>query len=191
MEYTQREYALFSACGLNCGLCPRYHTNGTSRCPGCAGAGFADKHPACGVLSCAQRHQVDYCCLCGEFPCPRYDNADQADSFITHRNQFADLAKWAAVGQDAYRAELDNKVEILRELLADYDDGRRKSFYCIAVNLLDLRAVQEIMETLRALAGTVAVVKERAALAVRLLQKAAMESNIDLKLRKKQGTIEG
>jgi len=34
MEYKQREYPLFSACGLNCGLCPRYHTDGISKCPG-------------------------------------------------------------------------------------------------------------------------------------------------------------
>ena len=33
-EY-DREYPLFSACGLNCGLCPRFYTDGESRCPGC------------------------------------------------------------------------------------------------------------------------------------------------------------
>gem|GEM_PF-3991072 len=35
MEYKVRSYPLFSDCGLNCGLCPRYYTDGASRCPGC------------------------------------------------------------------------------------------------------------------------------------------------------------
>ena len=51
MENKAREYPLFSACGLNCGLCPRHHTVCSSRCPGCAGDGFSTVHPTCGLLS--------------------------------------------------------------------------------------------------------------------------------------------
>ena len=93
MEYKTRQYALFSACGLNCGLCPRYHTNGKSRCPGCAGEGFSMAHPPCRVLSCSQRKGIEYCYLCDEYPCKKYDGVDLSDSFITHKNQFLDFEK--------------------------------------------------------------------------------------------------
>jgi len=59
MEYKIRSYPQFSACGLNCGLCPRYHTSGITRCPGCAGENFLMKHPSCGVLSCSQRKKLN------------------------------------------------------------------------------------------------------------------------------------
>ncbi|MDA8220886.1 DUF3795 domain-containing protein [Desulfosporosinus sp.] len=73
MEYKQRQYPLFSACRLNCGLCPRYHTDGISKCPGCAGEDFSSKHPTCGVLSCSQRHGIEYCYLCDEYPCKKFE----------------------------------------------------------------------------------------------------------------------
>lgn len=47
MEYKQREYPMFSACGLNGGLCPRHQMDGTSKCPGCSGKEFLTKHPTC------------------------------------------------------------------------------------------------------------------------------------------------
>ena len=54
----------------------------------------------------------------------------------------------------AYTAELDSKIRILEELLANYNDGRRKGLFCIAVNLLDLDEVVSIMEQLRNEAAT-------------------------------------
>lgn len=46
----------------------------------------------------------------------------------------------------AYLSELKEKVEILLYLLANYNDGRKKSFYCIAMNLLELSDLKTIVE---------------------------------------------
>lgn len=104
-----REYPFFSACGLNCALCPRHYTAGFSRCPGCAGEDFAAKHPACGVLSCSLRRGLPHCGACTDFPCVRYDGADESDSFITHLHQLRDLEKVRTMGDAAYRRELEEK----------------------------------------------------------------------------------
>jgi hypothetical protein len=45
-----------------------------------------------------------------------------------------------------YEAELNSKVELLKGLLKNFDDGRRKSFFCIAANLLDLQDLRSVME---------------------------------------------
>lgn len=185
MDYKKRPYPLFSACGLNCGLCPRYQTGGTSKCPGCAGEGFSEKHPSCGILSCCQRRENAYCFKCGEYPCKKYENADVFDSFISHRNQFKDVEKAKNAGLAAYQKELDEKVCVLEDLLENYNDGRRKSFFCTAVNLLPLQDLQRVMKRLKTETSESGPAKERSAAAVRLLQTAADRQNVSLKLRKK------
>ena len=185
MEYIQRKNPLFSACGLNCGLCPRYHTDGKSRCPGCAGEGFSEVHPSCGVLSCCQRKGIEFCFECEVFPCKKYDSADLTDSFITQKNQFRDMDRAKQMGLEAYIVELNEKIDILEHLLKNYDDGRRKSFFCLAVNLLDLKEIKPVMEQLAAETGAETPLKTKAANAVRLFEKAAEQQGILLKLRKK------
>ena len=184
MEYNVRSNPLFSACGLNCGLCPRYYTAGQSRCPGCAGEGFSEVHCSCGMLSCAQRRGLEYCFLCEEYPCKKYDGVDSSDSFITHMNQFRDMDKVKQIGLDAYETELNSKVQILGELLENYDDGRRKSFFCLAVNLLELVDLNLVMERIGNEVEPQAPVKEKAAAAVRLVQDMADSRGVLLKLRK-------
>jgi len=184
MEYKTRKYPLFSACGLNCGLCPRYYTDGSSRCPGCAGVGFSDVHCSCGMLLCCQRKGLEYCFLCDEFPCKKYDGVDLSDSFISHKNQFVDMDKAKQIGLEVYEAELNAKIQILEELLKNYDDGRRKSFFCNAVNLLELADTNLVMEQIRAEVEPQAPIKEKAATAARAFQAVADEKGISLKLRK-------
>ena len=184
----KRKYPLLSACGLNCGLCPRYHTDGTSRCPGCGGEAFFTKRPSCGVLSCARRHGgIEYCYLCEEYPCGKYSGAEQVDSFITHRKMLADFKKVKVGGIEAYQAELERKMTILQTLLAHYNDGRKKSLFCLAVNLLELKDLEHIMKKIETEAAQGdRTEKEKAALAAGELSSMAEKRGISLKLRKKQ-----
>lgn len=188
MDYKQRAYPLFSACGLNCGLCPRYQMDGASKCPGCSGKDFLTKHPKCGVLSCTQRKGFSYCFECDEFPCQKYEGADASDSFITHRHQMVDMDKARRLGMPAYQQELDEKIELLENLLAHFDDGRRKSLFCLAVNLLDLSDVKSVMEQIQLQTSPEQSLKERAAVAVRRFHDMAEQRGISLQLRKKTKT---
>ncbi|MDR1034221.1 MAG: DUF3795 domain-containing protein [Bifidobacteriaceae bacterium] len=188
MKSYTRTYPLFSLCGLNCGLCPRYHTKGKSKCPGCGGRAFYEKHPPCGVISCAKRHGgVEYCYLCTECPCKKYYDSEKIkDSFITKQRQLADFRKVQEIGLAAYQAELNEKVGILERLLVDFDDGRRKNFFCIAINLLELADIKDVMAQLEAEVTLDATLKEKAVLAVRMFRQKADEREILLELRKTQ-----
>lgn len=58
--------------------------------------------------------------------------------------QKADLDKIQRIGEEAYTAEQVEKRQILDRLLSEYNDGREKTLFCLAVNLLpqeDLRIV--------------------------------------------------
>jgi hypothetical protein len=137
-------------CGLNCGLCPRYQTDGVSKCPGCGGEDFHLKHPSCTVITCTQKHdQVDYCFQCSSYPCAKYQNQNNKDSFITYRNALADFEKAKKEGLHQYKLELNQKVEILEYLIHNFNDGRRKNFYCIAVNLLSLTSLKKIFREIQ------------------------------------------
>ncbi len=128
---------------------------------------------------------MEYCFQCAEYPCKKYEAADLADSFITHRNQCKDFDKAKAIGSDAYEKALNKKIDILRNLLDSYDDGRRKSFFCVAINLLEVHDIAHVIEQLAKEIRKDMPLKEKAAIAARLFQAMAEEKNIDLKLRKK------
>jgi len=178
MEYKVRQYPQFAACGLNCGLCPNYHlhTNGKFKCPGCAGEGFKEAHPSCGILSCCQRKGIEFCSECDEFPCKKFDSWGDSDSFITHRNYLTDMKKAKQIGIKAYIAEQNEKIDILSVLLRDYNDGRRKTFFCLAVNLLELEDIKAVIENIKKDTDTKAVVL--------LFEETAERRGVSLKKRK-------
>ena len=187
MEYKTRKYPLFSACGLNCGLCPNFHihTSGKFRCPGCVGEGFSEVHPSCGIFTCNQKKDIEYCIECDDFPCNKYDGWGDSDSFITHRNFRTDMEKAKIIGIDAYIAEQNEKVGILSELLEKYNDGRRKTFYCLAVNLLELEDINTVMDQITVEIKPEASLKEKTSAVVRLFEVMAAKRNILLKKQKK------
>ena len=75
---------------------------------------------------------------------------------------------------------MEQKLAILAELLEDYNEGRRKSFYCLAVTLLPLAELETVMTGLRTLDPAMPG-KEKAAAAINQLQAAAQRHDILLK----------
>lgn len=175
-----RQNPLFSLCGLNCGLC-------SMRLGGhCGGCGFGNQ--TCPLTRCSIEHgAVEYCFECGEYPCKKYDQIDRYDSFITHQRRRADLQKAQRVGIETYTAEQTEKVKILSALLECYNDGRKKTLFCLAANLLEMDELAAIVR--QADAETQGLpVKEKAAFISALLHQCAAGKGIELKLKKKKRT---
>jgi hypothetical protein len=185
IEY-KRKYPLFSLCGLNCGLCPRYQTDGISKCPGCGGPDFHLKHPTCAVITCNINHDnVEYCFQCSSYPCQRYCEPSKVDSFISYRNVISDFKKANKIGINKYQMELNEKVHILEFLINNYNDGRKKSFYCVTVNLLKLADLKRIIEQIdEKIKNQDIDAKGKIKLIIDLFESKAKNKNIDLKLRK-------
>lgn len=174
-----REDQLFSLCGLNCGLCSM-HLGG--HCPGCGGG---EGNQPCKIAKCSMEHgKIAYCNQCESFPCEKYPGKDEFDSFITYRNRYWDFEKLKKIGVKAYREEQREKAAILNELLENYNDGRKKTLFCLAVNLLELDDLRKMMEQIKE-DGECLSMKEKAARIAGLLQEAAAQRAICLKLRKK------
>ena len=173
-----RENQLFSLCGLNCGLCPM-HIGGH-----CGGCGFGNQ--SCPIAKCSLVQKgVEYCFQCARYPCDRYANTDEYDSFITHQRQMADMEKVQRIGMDAYNTEQTKKIELLSHLQEQYNDGRKKTLFCLAVNLLELNVLEAIIS--KADAKTQGLpIKEKSAFIAQLIQQCANEHGIELRLKKRK-----
>lgn len=190
MKEFDRNNLLLSMCGLNCGLCSMQIDG---YCPGCGGG---SGNQSCKIARCSILRHIEYCFECLEYPCNNYDGIDDYDSFITHLHMHHDLQKAKNIGVEAYNSEQIEKIKILKFLLANYNDGRKKTFYCLAVNLLELQDLRYLMgkiETCQDLSSF--SLNEQVKYIVDLLQKLANERGIILKKRKykkikKRGVID-
>lgn len=179
MKGFTRKVTSFSLCGLSCLLCSM-HLGG--HCPGCGGG---PGNQSCAIAKCSLQHgQPDFCWQCQEYPCPRYDGFDDYDSFLPHRCRQRDIAQAQAMGLGPYLEQLEEKRCILDTLLDRYNDGRRKTFFLTAVSLLDLDVLRQAMAQISSASETPDLTT-RAKAAVTLLQDAADQHGISLKLIKK------
>ena len=163
MNAAWRADARFSLCGLNCCLCLMYEGG---YCPGCGNGNHT-----CALQRCAQaRGGVEYCFLCPAYPCAIVPGGGEADSvsFITAR----------ALGTRAYLDELDEKARLFKRLLEHYNDGRRKSLFMRAANLLTLEELRAAVARLPDPAT--APVRQRAAVAAAVLAQIARERGLEL-----------
>lgn len=180
MKGFERQNQLFSLCGLNCGLCPMFLGK---HCDGCGNG-----NQSCKIAKCSLEHgKIEYCFACENYPCEKYEHIDEYDSFITHRRQKADLEKAKCIGIEKYNLEQLEKAEILSHLLSDYNDGRRKTFFCVAVNLLELSELREAMDRLQSNEELSSMsMKERGLYAAGVFQKIADRRNVKLKLIRRE-----
>jgi len=145
MTEALKKFSTIGCCGIDCGLCPRFHTKGDSVCPGCGGLNFKEKHPSCGFVTCCViKNGLEVCSDCKDYPCSRFDSERKgSDSFVTHRKVFANLDFIKKKGIDCFLRQQKTRMSILMDFLAKFDDGRSKSLFCISCALLPLEKLQE------------------------------------------------
>ena len=139
-----KKYPTVGVCGLDCGLCPRYYTAGPSRCPGCAGPGFFDKHPSCSFITCCVKKKgLEVCGACPDFPCPKFKSEDEyqqvkeSSSYPTYRKLMPNQRFIREHGIKEFVRQQRRRIKVLERMIADFDDGRSKSYYCRTAGLLD------------------------------------------------------
>ncbi len=176
------------ACGLYCGLCPRFQSTAPSRCLGCQ---LGEQHSYCSVWRCAVSTRGYLTCAeCPEYPCQRLRRTlgEGVDSFISHRPATPNLERIRSAGLDTYLNEARERRQLVEELLAQFNEGRSMSFYCVASALLPPAAIRQALSEVReAIAqGQVdgADPKARAKAMRATLEELAHVVGVELKLRK-------
>ena len=147
-----KKHFTIGCCGIDCGLCPRFYTEGSSKCPGCGGPGFREAHPSCAVLNCCyNKHKLEICSLCKDFPCGRYNVKEkiEKDSFITHKRIFYNFDFVKNHGLAKFIKEQKIRMQLLNILLEKYNDNRSKNYYCLATALLSTDNINNILQFIK------------------------------------------
>ena len=185
-----KKYPIVGACGLNCSLCLRYHTEGTSTCPGCCGPDFWQKHPRCSFITCCVEWKgLETCAQCNEWTdCDKVtkvlDSAKYHDSFISYRPLVANFTFIQKNGiVEFVRLEME-KQRFLRHLIDKYDEGRSKGFYCASCQLVPLARLKEALADAETKITKDTDTKGKAKIVRQVINNLTDSLQIDLKLRK-------
>ncbi|MFX1391725.1 MAG: DUF3795 domain-containing protein [Promethearchaeota archaeon] len=189
-EYPLKNYPTIACCGLDCGLCPVYYTKGPSKCPGCCGTDFLNKHPSCSIITCCvKKHSFETCAECSEFPCSKIDKWDKADSFISHKVSLSNLELIKEKGIEHFLIQQKRRIELLEIMLKEFNEGRSKSFYCIASALLPIDDLENSLKKSKQQIKTEGIepnnLKNNSKILKTHLNQSANKRKIILKLRKK------
>ena len=193
-EHLIKNYPTIGCCGLDCGLCPRYYTIGSSKCPGCCGPDFFNKHPSCSYITCcAKKRQLEVCAQCDEFPCSKFEswleNGGEYDSFLTHKKAKPNLDFIRTYGLERLIQQQKKRIDLFEKMIQNFDDGRSKSFYCIATTLLpitDLKtSLEKTEQRLKADKIDLDDTRIKSKILKELLNESAARNEVELKLRKK------
>lgn len=189
-----KRYPTLGCCGLDCGLCPRYYTFGSSRCPGCCGADFFNKHPSCSYITCCVKKKgLEVCAECDDFPCsklkPLLESCIEYDSFLTYKKVQYNLDFIKKYGIDKFIKQQDERIKFIEKMLENFNDGRSKSFFCIATALLSIEDLKIALDKTKQKIkeGEIGLkdVKNKAKILKKFLNEFATQKGIELKLRKK------
>jgi hypothetical protein len=189
-KYPVKKYPIVGACGLDCGLCPRSHSDGKSKCTGCCGNGFWDVHPSCSFITCCVKQKgLETCAKCAEWQeCIKYsqllESAQGYDSFISYKPVSKNLTFIRKYGIAEFAKQATEKQELLKYILDNYDDGRSKLFFCTVCQLIPLPKMKEAVTTIKSKITEDSDIKKRAKIARATINKMADGLKIDLKLRK-------
>ena len=124
IEQPIKKHLTLGCCGLDCGLCPRYYTVGSSRCPGCCGPNFFNKHPSCTYITCCvKKRKLEVCAQCDEFPCSKFDSwlvgGVEYDSFVTHKKAHLNMIFIRKYGIKKFIEQQSLRIRLLETMLKD------------------------------------------------------------------------
>jgi hypothetical protein len=151
-NHAARRHPTIGVCGLDCGLCPRYYTQGTSRCPGCGGPDFFNKHPSCSFITCCvKKKRLEICAECPDFPCSKFKTEDEyqqlkeSSSYPSCRVVMLNLDFIRAHGIGKFMEQQKKRIKLLERMIDSFDDGRSRSFFCRAACLHDLTSLESAL----------------------------------------------
>ncbi len=190
-ENALKRYPTIGVCGLDCGLCPRFYTAGTSRCPGCGGPDFSAKHPSCSFITCCVKKKgLEVCAECSDFPCSKFKSEEQyrqlkgSASYPSCKKLMPNQKFIKERGIVRFIQQQKARMSMLETMLTEYDDGRSKSFFCKAAVLLDVEnlggCLEKAGQKVRMEKVNQSNVRRRAQILKEILVEIALQESVDM-----------
>jgi hypothetical protein len=180
-------YVEIGVCGLSCRLCPAYYRETKSKCEGCKSEcrmGAACPFHNCGV----KKKGIEFCGFCDEnTACARWgkfrEMGKQHDSIVCYQKLEDNIVFIQKNGIGEFEKQQKTREKLVRSMLSEFNDGRSKTFYCIAATMLEIGELENVLEEAREKSMGFEL-KAKSEVMHSLLNKIAENRNYLLKLRK-------
>jgi len=182
----KRSFIESGVCGLSCRLCPAYNMETKSKCEGCKSE--YRMSAACPFHNCVKKKGMDFCGSCHEnTTCARWrkhkELSRQHDSFVCYQKLEDNIASIQKNGMEEFEKQQKAREELLRVLLAEFNEGRSKTLYCIAATVLQLDELESLLDKARAESKGLDI-EAKSEIMHSLLNEIAKDRSYLLKLRK-------
>ena len=183
----KKSYIEIGICGLSCRLCPAYHRETKSKCEGCKSE--YRMGAACPFHTCAiKKKRIDFCGVCDENnTCVKWrkfrDTGKQHDSLLSYQRLEDNIAFIRKSGMEEFEKQQLAREKLLRAILKEFNEGRSKTFYCIAAAVLEIGELESVLENACAKSKGLDI-KERSEVMHSLLNEVASNRKYLLKLRR-------
>jgi hypothetical protein len=186
----QIRYPEIGICGLSCRLCPTYQTTAKSRCGGCKSE--YRMSAGCPFITCAiKKKGIEFCWFCKvNNTCEKWSKHKQAsknhDSFKCYQTLETDIEFIKTNGIENFINNQKIRERLLIEMLSDFNEGRSKSYYCIAATVLQIEELEKALSLAKKEVNhqTIVDIREKSKTLHSILDNIANENNYLLKLRK-------
>jgi hypothetical protein len=181
------KYPQTGICGLSCRLCPSYQTEAASKCRGCKST--ERMAVGCPFITCAiKKIGVEFCWDCGQNEsCKKWkrhrETGKELDSFKSYEKLEADIHFIKAKAIKAFEEEQKIRESLLTRMLIEFNEGRSKSYYCIAATVMDIDELKESLKEATAHSKLLGV-KDKSKMMHTILDNIAQKKGYHLRLRK-------
>jgi hypothetical protein len=180
------KYPEIGICGLSCRLCPWYHKD-KNRCNGCKSK--YRMSAGCPFITCAIKNKkIEFCWECSENHfCEKWkkhrDAGKKKDSFKCYQKLEDDILFIQKNGIDLFIKEQKIREKLLNLMLKNFNEGRSKSYYCIASTIFKVNELKEAIDKAIKQSNGLSI-KKRSDIIHKILDDYAKKNNYYLKLRK-------
>ena len=181
------KYPEIGICGLSCRLCPSYQTEAASKCRGCKST--ERMAVGCPFITCAiKKVGVEFCWDCGaNESCEKWERHREAgknyDSFKSYQKLEDDINFIKVKGIKVYEEQQRIRESLLIRLLKEFNEGRSKSYYCIAATVMDIDELRSSLEEGTARSKLLSI-KDKSRIMHSIFDNIALKKGYQLKLRK-------
>ena len=181
------KYPEIGICGLSCRLCPSYQTKAASKCRGCKST--ERMAVGCPFITCAvKKVGVEFCWDCGKNEsCEKWkkhrETGKEHDSFKSYQKLEDDINFIKVKGIKAYDEQQRIRESLLTRLLNEFNEGRSKSYYCIATTVMDIDELRNSLEEAAARSKLLSI-KDKSRMMHAILNSIALKKGYRLSLRK-------
>lgn len=180
-------YPEIGICGLSCRLCPAYHRETASKCEGCKSGSRIIV--GCTFINCAAKKKgIEFCWLCRENKiCEKWRKHRELgklhDSFVCYQKLEDSISFVQENGIAEFEKQQKSRERLLGEMLKEFNEGRSKSYYCIAATVLEIGDLEKSLAEARKQTSELGP-KEKARILHAILDRVADRKKCYLRLRK-------